>query len=159
MKKPPSLYEWIGGAERLEALFTRFYDQDHVFADPLLKDVFAHMGAEHPKHVALFVGEIFGGPKAYTEHHGGHAGMIRHHMGRHLSEAQRQRWLQLLLQAADEIGVPDDPEFRSAFVAYLEWGTRLAVINSQQDPATTPDTTAPMPKWDWGVPGGPYQPE
>ena len=27
--------------------------------------------------------------------------------------------------------MPDDPEFRSALVGYLEWGSRLAVINSQ----------------------------
>lgn len=33
--------------------------------------------------------------------------------------------------AADDAGLPDDPEFRSALVGYLEWGTRLAVHNSQ----------------------------
>jgi hemoglobin len=73
-----------------------------------------------------------------------------------LTEAQRQRWVQLLLTCADEIALPDDPEFRSAFVAYLEWGTRLAVLNSQ--PGVTEPSSAPMPRWGWGVPGGPYQP-
>ncbi len=34
------------------------------------------------------------------------------------------------LKAAIE-GLPDDPEFRSAFAAYIEWGTRIAVTNSQ----------------------------
>ena len=29
--------------------------------------------------------------------------------------------------------LPDDPEFRSAFVAYAEWGTRFAMHNSQPD--------------------------
>ena len=29
--------------------------------------------------------------------------------------------------------MPDDPEFRSAIVGYLEWGSRLAVINSASD--------------------------
>ena len=33
--------------------------------------------------------------------------------------------------AADDAGLPDDPEFRSALLAYLEWGTRLAMQNSQ----------------------------
>jgi hemoglobin len=61
----------------------------------------------------------------------------------------------LLLQTADEIELPADPEFRSAFVAYIEWGTRIAVINSNVDDLTmNPDE--PMPKWGWGVPGGPY---
>ena len=51
--------------------------------------------------------------------------------------------------------MPDDPEFRSALVAYLEWGSRLAVLNSQ--PGATVDPKAPMPQWGWGVPGGPYR--
>ena len=53
------------------------------------------------------------------------------------------------------VGIPDDPEFRSALVAYLEWGSRLAVLNSQ--PGAEAVSDAPMPKWSWGVPGGPYQ--
>ena len=52
-------------------------------------------------------------------------------------------------------GVTDDPEFRSALLAYLEWGTRLAFENSQ--PGATPPMRAPVPKWGWGV-APPYQP-
>ena len=51
-------------------------------------------------------------------------------MGKHISEEQRERWVSLLCQAADEAGVPADPEFRSAFMAYIEWGSRLAVEKS-----------------------------
>ena len=49
-----------------------------------------------------------------------------------------------------------DPEFRSAFVGYLEWGTRLAMINSQITENTMKDTE-PMPKWGWGEVKGPYE--
>jgi hemoglobin len=42
-----------------------------------------------------------------------------------------RRWVALLLEAADEVGLQDDAEFRASFVGYLEWGSRLAVINSQ----------------------------
>ena len=73
-----------------------------------------------------------------------------------LAEPQRRRWIELLLDCADEVGLPADPEFRSAFVAYLEWGSRLAVINSQ--PGAAADESAPMPHWGWGEPKGPYQP-
>ena len=62
----------------------------------------------------------------------------------------------LLLDTADELNIPDDPEFRSALVGYLEWGSRLAVINSQ--PGAAVDPNAPMPKWGWGEVGGPYEP-
>jgi hemoglobin len=53
--------------------------------------------------------------------------------------------------------MPDDPEFRSALVGYLEWGSRLAVINSQA--GATVDEHAPMPKWGWGEVKGPYIPQ
>jgi hemoglobin len=64
--------------------------------------------------------------------------------------------VQLLLEAADDVGLPDDPEFRSAFVGYIEWGTRIAVINSQ--PGSAVESDQPMPKWGWGEVKGPYAP-
>ncbi|MGC4044660.1 MAG: group II truncated hemoglobin [Armatimonas sp.] len=152
MSVVPTLYEWIGGIEALQHLTKRFYER--VPEDPVLKPIFEHMGADHPEHVAIFLAEVFGGPADYSAKHGGHPEMIRHHLNRYLTNEQRKAWLALLLDTADELNLPDDPEFRSAFVAYLEWGTRLAVINSQ--PGATIDPDAPMPQWGWGEAKGPY---
>lgn len=150
----PTLYEWLGGAPALLRLTTRFYE--HVKADELLAPVFAHMGGEHPAHVAAFLGEVLGGPTAYSDRHGGHPHMIRQHLNRHLRQEQRRQWVALLLQTADELGLPHDPEFRSALVGYLEWGSRLAVLNSQSGAAV--DENAPIPAWGWGEVKGPYAP-
>ena len=150
----PTLFEWIGGAAVLRALTEDFYTR--VKADTLLAPVFAKMGDDHPAHVAAFIGEVFGGPTVYSEQHGGHPEMIRHHLKRHLTEAQRRRWINLLLDAYEASDAPDDPEFASALVAYLEWGSRLAVMNSQ--PGANVNEQAPMPQWGWGETGGPYQP-
>jgi len=150
----PSLYEWVGGIDALNLLTTRFYE--HVRVDSLLGPVFAHMGSDHPAHVAAFLAEVLGGPTKYSEKYGGHPHMIRQHLNRHLGQDQRRRWVGLLLETADELRIPDDPEFRSALVGYLEWGSRLAVINSQ--PGATADQHAPMPKWGWGEVKGPYVP-
>ena len=152
----PTLYEWAGGMPAFEALFQAFYDK--VLADDLLRPVFGNMSAQHRVHVAHFVAEVFGGPATYTTTDGGsHAGMIRHHIGRMLTEEQRQRWVYLLLKTADEQGLKTDPEFRSALVGYIEWGTRIAVINSHltENPVGPEE---PMPRWGWGETGGPYQP-
>ncbi|NTX14940.1 globin [Myxococcus sp. CA056] len=151
----PTLYAWAGGAQALARLTECFYAR--VRTDALLGPIFERMSARHPAHVALFLGEVLGGPRAYSEAHGGHPGMLRHHLERHLTEAQRRRWTDLLLDSANEVELPSDPEFRSAFVAYVEWGSRLAVINSQPGASVTLD--GPMPTWGWGVPGGPYRPE
>lgn len=152
IEKPPTLYDWAGGEPALRKLFTRFYER--VPSDELLAPVFAAMDPAHAEHVAAFVGEVFGGPSLYSEGHGGHPHMIRKHLARSLAEPQRRRWIGLLLDCADEVGLPDDPEFRSAFVAYLEWGSRLAVINSQPGAQVVED--APMPVWGWGEAKGPY---
>jgi hemoglobin len=151
----PTLYEWLGGAGPLKALIARFYEK--VPADPLLAPLFADMPAEHSQHVAAFIGEVLGGPSYYSEHYGGHANMVRHHLGRGITDEQRKRWVTLLLETADELNLPSDPEFRSALVAYLEWGSRLAVMNSAL-PVDSQIDEAPMPQWGWGVPGGPYKP-
>jgi hemoglobin len=153
----PTLYQWAGGEAALQKLFKAFYDK--VLQDDLIGPVFRNMSADHPRHVADFVGEVFGGPGNYTHDDGGsHAVMIAHHIGKMLDEPKRKRWMQLLLDTADEIGMPSDPEFRSALVGYLEWGSRIAILNSQVTENPVADTE-PMPHWDWGVPGGPYQPK
>jgi hemoglobin len=150
----PTLYAWLGGIEALERLTSRFYER--VPANPTLAPVFAHMNAEHAKHVAAFLGEVLGGPADYSATHGGHPHMIRQHLNRHLNHVQRREWVALLLDTADELQMPDDPEFRSALVGYLEWGSRLAVLNSQAGAEVNAD--APMPKWGWGEVHGPYTP-
>ncbi|MFZ6011077.1 MAG: group II truncated hemoglobin [Bacteroidota bacterium] len=152
----PTLYEWAGGREAFEKLTDVFYKK--VASDDLIAPIFRNMSQEHSRHVAHFISEVFGGPKLYTQdHQGSHAGMVSHHIGKHLNDRQRKRWIELLLETADEVGLPDDPEFRSAFVGYLEWGSRLAVINSQADDNPIGEE-APMPRWGWGETGGPYQP-
>ena len=156
MKNVPTLYEWAGDMQTFENLFETFYDK--VLKDDLLGEVFKNMSPDHVKHVAHFVAEVFGGEKLYTtQDNGSHAKMIAHHIGKMLTEEKRQRWVHLLMKAADAVGLKADPEFRSAFVGYVEWGTRIAVINSQL--ITNPMAPEePMPGWGWGETGGPYIP-
>ncbi|HWD04989.1 MAG TPA: antibiotic biosynthesis monooxygenase [Amycolatopsis sp.] len=150
--RPPTLYEWAGGGPALARLMELFYG--HVVEDPLLAPVFRGMDPRHPAHVAVWLGEVFGGPADYTAHHGGHPHMIARHGGRGITEPQRRRWVSLLHDAADEAGLPTDPEFRAAFAGYVEWGSRLAVVFSAPDaPAATAE---PVPHWDWAKP--PWQP-
>ena len=101
---------------------TRLFYEKLVPPDPLLGPLFSTMSADHPERVASWLGEVFAGPKSYSEKYGGYSHMIAEHMGRGLTEEMRSRWVTLLLRAAHETGLPNDAEFRSAFGGYIEWG-------------------------------------
>jgi hemoglobin len=153
----PTLYEWAGGQDTFEKLTEVFYAK--VLNDNMLGDLFRNMSSEHSKYVAHFLSEVLGGPKLYTgESKRSHTHMISRHVGRKLDETQRKRWVQLFLESADEIGMPDDPEFRAALVGYLEWGSRMAVTNSQLSESPM-DQNTPMPDWSVGEPGELDQPK
>ena len=150
-QQPPTLFSWAGGGEAFSRLTRIFYG--HVKNDPILAPVFAEMSPQHPEWVAQWLGEVFGGPATYTKERGGYPHMLSRHLGRALTEQQRARWVQLMGEAADEAALPADPEFRSAFVSYLEWGSRIALANSQ--PGAQPPPRMPVPHWDWGPAGPP----
>jgi CDGSH-type Zn-finger protein len=142
----PSLFEWAGGFTALRRMTHIFYET-HVPEDPLLAPLFANMSPDHPERVAAWLSETFGGPALYTETYGGYDRMVSQHLGKALREEQRARWASLMIQSADEAGLPTDPEFRAAFVSYLEWGTRIAVENST--PGAKPPQHMPVPRWWW----------
>ena len=151
-ERTPTMFEWAGGLPALTRMTRLFYEK-HVPQDRLLAPLFANMSADHPQRVAKWLGEVFGGPSCYSQEYGGYPQMLSQHLGKCLSEEQRARWVELLLQSAREAGLPNDPEFRSAFQSYIEWGSRLAVENSQTD--ATPPEHMPMPHWDWNTAAGP----
>ena len=151
--EPPSLYAWAGGTDAFRRLIDAFYDR--VEADDLLSSLFpGGVSQDHRAHVVLWWVEVFGGPADYTPL-GGYQRMLDHHRGLGITVEQRFRFASLMSLAADDAGLPDDPEFRAALVGYLEWGTRLALHNSQ--PGAEVVTEAPVPRWGWGV-APPYQP-
>ena len=143
----PTLYEWAGGTDAFLRLCDAFYAR--VTRDDLLGPLCARMDPQHARYVATWLAEVFGGPATYTTDHGGYPHMVAKHVGMAITEPQRRRWVNLMMDAADEVGLPVDPEFRAAFVGYVEWGTRLALQNSQPGAAVV--AQAPVPQWGWGA--------
>lgn len=150
----PTLYEWAGGRSGLQGMIDAFYDR--VEQDELLSPLFpGGVSLAHREHVAIWWSEVFGGPADYTRDLGGYEAMLAHHRDLTITAEQRFRFASLMSLAADDAGLPDDPEFRAALVGYLEWGTRIAMHNSR----TGADVVehAPVPQWGWGV-APPYRP-
>jgi len=126
----PTLFEWAGGLPALTRM-TRLLYEKHVPADDLLAPLFATMAPGYPQREAAVLAEAFGGPAL--------SGDPAKRPG--FTEEQRARWVALATQAADEAGLPADPEFRSALASYLEWSSRAS--------------DGLPPAWDWGPPGPP----
>ena len=151
----PTLYDWAGGTHAIRRLIDAFYNR--VERDELLSSFFpGGVGELHRDHVAAWWCEVLGGPARYTNELGGYETMLAHHRNLGITTAQRFQFASLMSLAADDAELPDDPEFRSALVAYLEWGTRIALHNSQ--PHANVVEHAPVPQWGWGE-APPYQPD
>jgi hemoglobin len=149
----PTLYDWAGGRAAFDWIINAFYDR--VERDELLSPFFpGGVHEEHRRNVATWWSEVFGGPTDYTANLDGYERMLDKHRELGITDDQRFRFASLMSLAADDAEMPTDPEFRSALVAYLEWGTRLALENSQPDAEVVEH--APVPRWGWGE-APPYQ--
>jgi hemoglobin len=143
----PTLYEFAGGRQALRSLADAQYRR--CLTDPVLVEIFGSKGRpEHVDHLADWLTEVLGGPKLYTQRQGGHGALLRHHADLAITERHRVRFVEAFLEAADEVGLPADPAFRTRLREYLEWGSRIAEEVSQPGANTSSDQ--PVPVWDCG---------
>lgn len=121
----PTLFEWAGGFPALLRMRRIFYSK-YVPEDQLVGPLFADMSSDHTERVAAWLSEVFGGPRFYSGRFGGYSRRISQHVGKRITDEQRARWVKMLCESAVDAMLPSDPEFRWAFVAYLEWGSRIS---------------------------------
>jgi hemoglobin len=58
-----------------------------------------------------------------------------------------RRFVECFVQAADDAALPEDPDFRDALRAYMQWAVD-DVLRYSPEGATVPDGVR-MPHWDW----------
>jgi hemoglobin len=142
----PTLFRHMGGAEAVHRLAEAQYRR--CLTDSVLTPVFGTRGVpRHVEHLAAWLGEVFGGPDLYTRELGGHGALLRHHANLSITEEQRRRFVEVFLEAADEVALPTDERFRRRFREYLEWGSGIALAVSQ--PGVDTSSTEPVPRWGW----------
>jgi hemoglobin len=152
---PPTIYAWAGGRDAFARWLNRFYDLIEREAPEIAAMFGGRVSEEHRTRVTDWWSEVMGGPAVYSNRRGGYEHMLARHHNLAITGDQRLTFVTLLSRAADDVGLPDDPEFRAALMGYAEWGTRLAVHNSQPDAEVA--AHAPVPRWGWGV-APPYLP-
>jgi hemoglobin len=141
-----TLFEHAGGEAGLHRLEEAFYSS--VLADPLLQPLFGAGRPEHVDHLTAFTAESFGGSDRFSRELG-FAHLIAVHRGLKISEEQRRRFVELYMAALDTAGMPTDEGFRDAVREHVEFGSRVALQNSN---AATDDELHPLrevPRWTW----------
>jgi truncated hemoglobin YjbI len=99
----------------------------------VLNHSFSHGG--HPDHVTRLGGywaEVFGGPPVYSTSCGGHPHMLGIHAGSEPEESMGPRFVECFVAAADDTGLPADPELRRVLRAYMEWAVSGALDYSRR---------------------------
>jgi hemoglobin len=143
----PSLYEFAGGGPAFLSLASAMHIR--CLADPELNHPFSHPG-QHPQHterLAAYWAEVLGGPPRYSQLGSDESAVLRLHSGNGDMSDLGRRFVSCFMQAADDAGLPDDPEFRAALRAYMEWA--VAEVNAYPDrDAVVPDNRA-LPRWSW----------
>jgi hemoglobin len=143
----PTLYEFAGGEQAFLALARAHHAR--CLADPELNHPFSHPG-QHPQHVerlAAYWAEVLGGPPKYSQECGSQSGLIHLHSGNGDMSDLSRRFVACFVAAADDAGLPDDPEFRAALRAYMEWAVKDIALSHPDDADIAPGL--PMPRWSW----------
>ena len=124
-----TMLDHIGGRERLKDFVEHFHHA--AMADELLSEMFARASTTHTAHLLAFFEEVMGGRKVYTERHNGVEGLFDAHANLAITDAQRRRFVELMLKAADSAGLPRDERFRSALTTRITAGSMFSMTLSQ----------------------------
>ena len=143
----PTLYEFAGGDVAFLALAAAHHAR--CLADPELNHPFSHPG-QHPQHterLASYWAEVLGGPTHYSQTCGDQSTLQQMHSGNGDMSDLGRRFVECFVLAADDAGLPTDPEFRAALRSYMEWAVADILVYSPAD-ARVPAGLA-MPHWSW----------
>ncbi len=141
-----TMLEHAGGRNKVKQFVDHFHES--ALADDLLGEMFRAGRPTHSAHLTSFLEEIMGGRKGYTDHHNGVKGLFDAHAGLGITEPQRVRFVELLMAAADAVGLPSDERFRAALRARVEQGSTFSAVLSRED-ASPLQPWPPVGSWDW----------
>jgi hemoglobin len=147
MSDRPTLYDFAGGSAAFMALAAALHER--CLDDPVLNHPFSHAtDPQHLEHLAEYLGEVFGGPRIYSESYGGHSAMLDIHASTGADEEFASRFVVCFDQAIDDACLPDDEEFRRALHDYMVWAT--SEVDGYSPPGSVVPENLAFPYWSWG---------
>jgi hemoglobin len=113
-----NLYDAVGGQQFFDELVGRFYQG--VADDPVLRPLYPDDLAVPARHLALFLGQYWGGPTTYSDERG-HPRLRMRHAPFVIAEPERDAWLRHMCAALDALVVERDihPAIESRMLDYF----------------------------------------
>lgn len=111
------ILESIGGEKAIEQLVEHFYSK--IENDDLLRPLFPENLDEGKKWQRLFLIQRFGGKREY-EAQRGHPMLRKRHMPFKIGFKERDRWVKLMKESLDEVGITEDHPARFQLDRYFE---------------------------------------
>lgn len=119
-----TVFEVVGGQPFFDTLVERFYAR--VETDPMLRPLYPDDLVPGKRALALFLGQYWGGPTAYSEEKG-HPRLRMRHAPFVIGGPERDAWLTAMFAALDEVDAPETA--RAMMREYFEMAS-TAMINS-----------------------------
>ena len=120
-----TVFEVVGGQPFFDALVEGFYTR--VDADPTLRPLYPIDLAPGMRALALFLGQYWGGPAAYSAEKG-HPRLRMRHAPFAIASRERDAWLAAMLAALDD---SDAPAVAATMMREYFTTASTAMINSQ----------------------------
>ena len=111
-----TLFEAVGGQPFFDQIVGHFYSRVAVDAD--LRAMYPDDLGPPERHLALFLGQYWGGPSAYQEERG-HPRLRMRHAAFPIDETARDRWLEHMRGAIDQMD--PEPSIRAALLDYFAY--------------------------------------
>jgi hemoglobin len=124
-----SVFDAVGGQEFFDDLVARFYKA--VGTDLLLRPLYPDDLSASERHLALFLGQYWGGPTTYSDERG-HPRLRMRHAPFVVGEPERDAWLRHMNAALDalvtERGI--DPQIEARMLEYFAMAAD-AMVNTR----------------------------
>lgn len=126
---PITVYDALGGMSFFEELVERFYKR--VATDLLLRPLYPDDLTDSKRHLALFLGQYWGGPTTYSDERG-HPRLRMRHSPFVISEPERDAWMRHMAAALDSLVDERDvhPVVEARLLDYLA-STADAMVNAR----------------------------
>lgn len=126
-----SPYELLGGEETIRRLVAAFYPR--VAKDPLLSPIFPEDLTLTERKQFMFLTQFLGGETLYSNEYG-HPMMRARHLPFQVTPKRAERWLRLMKEAMDEIGMEEGPVRQYMYERLTQVAHHM--VNSEDDETT-----------------------